>query len=148
KGTTNTGTHVGHLWTSGGILLGTATFSGESASGWQQANFATPVAITANTTYVASYYAPVGHYAVNANYFTTSTDNSVLHAPSSASAGGNGVYLYGTGGGFPIQTFNAGNYWVDVVFTVGPPDTTPPTVTGQTPSSGATGVTASTTVTA
>ena len=36
----------------------TVTFTGETASGWQQATFATPVAITANTTYVVSYYAP------------------------------------------------------------------------------------------
>ena len=52
KGSGNTGTHVGHLWTSTGTLLATATFSNETASGWQQVNFATPVAITAGTTYV------------------------------------------------------------------------------------------------
>ena len=48
KASTNTGTHVGNLWSSTGTNLATATFSGESASGWQQVNFATPVAITAN----------------------------------------------------------------------------------------------------
>jgi len=36
----NTGTHVGDLWTTGGILLATATFTGETASGWQQVDFA------------------------------------------------------------------------------------------------------------
>src|SRR6185436_8773570 len=40
----NTGTHVGHLWSSSGTLLGTVTFSGETASGWQQAMFASPIA--------------------------------------------------------------------------------------------------------
>src|SRR5262249_29883325 len=30
KGSGNTGTHVGHLWTSTGTLLATATFSGET----------------------------------------------------------------------------------------------------------------------
>src|SRR5207237_1302603 len=54
----NTSTHTGHLWTSAGSLLGTATFTGESASGWQQANFGSPVAITAGTTYVISYFTP------------------------------------------------------------------------------------------
>ena len=49
KASTNTGTHVGNLWTSTGTLLATATFTNETASGWQQVNFATPVAITANT---------------------------------------------------------------------------------------------------
>ncbi|MGZ4977041.1 MAG: DUF4082 domain-containing protein [Methylobacter sp.] len=32
-------------------------------------------------------------------------------------SGGNGVYVYGTGSAFPNQTWNASNYWVDVVFT-------------------------------
>jgi hypothetical protein len=31
--------------------------------------------------------------------------------------GSNGVYLYTPTGGFPSQSFNASNYWVDVVFT-------------------------------
>ena len=37
KSTTNTGTHVGSLWTASGTRLATVTFSGESASGWQSA---------------------------------------------------------------------------------------------------------------
>src|SRR5215468_6385935 len=39
KASGNTGTHVGNLWTSSGQLLATATFSGESGSGWQQVTF-------------------------------------------------------------------------------------------------------------
>ena len=60
KGASNTGTHIGNLWTSTGQLLATATFSNETASGWQQVNFDTPVSITPNTTYVASYHTDVG----------------------------------------------------------------------------------------
>src|SRR6202008_578986 len=52
KATTNTGTHVGALWTSTGTLLASATFTNKSASGWQQVTFGSPVAITSNTTYV------------------------------------------------------------------------------------------------
>ena len=63
KSAGNVGTHVGNLWTATGSLLGTATFTNESASGWQQVVFGTPVPVTAGTTYVASYYAPNGHYA-------------------------------------------------------------------------------------
>ncbi|MCW2876895.1 MAG: hypothetical protein JWQ95_995, partial [Sphaerisporangium sp.] len=37
KGSFNTGTHVVSLWTTGGTLLASATSSGETASGWQQA---------------------------------------------------------------------------------------------------------------
>lgn len=117
KGAANTGQHVAHLWSSTGALLATATFTNETASGWQQVIFASPVAIAANTTYVASYYAPNGGYAVTADYFTTPRDNPPLHAPASSTSGGNGVYHYGVGGGFPTQTYRAGNYWVDVIFT-------------------------------
>ena len=72
KGSNNTGTHVGNLWNSTGKLLGSATFTNETASGWQQVNFSTPVAITANTIYRASYHSTIGHYSVSSNYFTSS----------------------------------------------------------------------------
>ncbi len=39
KGVANTGTHMGALWSSTGAKLANVTFSGETASGWQQANF-------------------------------------------------------------------------------------------------------------
>ena len=145
KGASNTGTHIGHLWSSTGTLLATATFSGETTTGWQQVSFATPVAISPNTTYVVSYYAPSGGYAADGGYFATvGTDNGPLHALSNAAGGGDGVYLYGAGGGFPTNSYNATNYWVDVVFT----SNTPPAVTGETPASGATGIATTTTVTA
>lgn len=121
KGTTNTGTHVGHLWSSTGTQLGSVTFTGETASGWQQANFATPVAVTANTTYVISYYAPVGRYAfTNSAFASAGVDNIPLHALSNTAGGGNGIYRYGAGGGFPNSSYNATNYWVDVVFAPAP----------------------------
>jgi hypothetical protein len=117
KSTANTGTHVGHLWTSTGTLLATATFTNETASGWQQVTLASPVPVTANTTYVASYYAPNGHYAVDDGFFAASgVDNPPLHALANGVDGGNGVYRYGSGGGLPTSTFAASNYWVDVVF--------------------------------
>ena len=107
KGSTNTGTHVGSLWSSAGTLLARATFTQESASGWQQVNFASPVAIAANTVYVVSYLAPQGHYAYNSGYFTsTGTDNAPLHALANGVSGSNGVYLYGSGG-FPTNSWNA-----------------------------------------
>ena len=61
KSAANTGTHIGNLWTSSGQLLATATFTGETASGWQQVNFASPILLTANTIYVASYHTNTGH---------------------------------------------------------------------------------------
>ena len=117
KSSTNTGTHVGNLWSASGALLASATFAGETASGWQQVNFSTPVATTANTIYVASYHTGVGHWSVNRNYFTsTGVDNSPLHAPASGVSGLNGVYAYATSNTFPTSSYLDSNYWVDVVF--------------------------------
>ena len=126
KGTANTGTHVGNLWSSNGTLLATATFTGETASGWQQVNFAHPVAVTANTTYVASYFAPHGNYARDSNYFASAVNNPPLSALSNAQAAsnglvGNGIYWYNNISPFPITTSgDAPNYWVDVVFKTAP----------------------------
>lgn len=118
KGPGNTGTHVGSIWRSDGALLGQVTFTGETGSGWQQANLATPVAVVPGTTYIVSYRAPAGHYSVDGGYFAgTGVDNGVLHALADGVDGGNGVYLYG--GGFPTSTYNAGNYWVDIAFQEG-----------------------------
>ena len=127
-------------------LLASATFTSETASGWQQVNFAKPVAISANTTYVASYFAPAGHYAGDTGYFSSGYSSGPLHVPANG-----GVYVYGSQGGFPSQTWKASNYWVDSLFTttagtttsVVPnvtPTVTPPTVTGETPAPNAAGV--------
>jgi hypothetical protein len=107
---------VGSLWTATGQRLANVTFANETASGWQQANFSSPVSIAAGTTYVASYHAPVGKYSVNENYFATAVTNGPLEALASSTPGGNGVYAYGASSAFPTNTFNASNYWVDVVF--------------------------------
>ena len=141
KGSANTGTHTGSLWTSTGTLLGTVTFAGETASGWQQANFAAGIPITANTTYIVSYHAPVGHYTGTDPFFTAPVDNPPLHALQNGIDGPNGVYAYGSSSAFPTNTFNSENYWADVVFNQTPVvDTTPPTVIARFPATGATGV--------
>jgi hypothetical protein len=111
KSSANTGTHVGRLWSHTGALLASVTFTGESASGWQQANFSTPVAITANTVYVASYGLTIGHFSANWNYFATSGfNNAPLHALQTPDG------VYGTLAAYPASTHQAANYWVDVVF--------------------------------
>jgi hypothetical protein len=111
KGSLNLGTHVADLWSSTGTLLATATFTNESASGWQQVNFSSPVTITAGTTYIASYHTS-GNYAADSNYFSTTLTRGQLTAPANT----NGVYAYGSGSIFPTSTFNASNYWVDVIY--------------------------------
>ena len=119
KASTNTGTHLASLWTAGGTLLASATFSNESASGWQQVNFSSPVAISANTTYVAGYLAPKGHYSDTASAFTSSPfANPPLSALSNV-ASANGVYAYSASSTFPTNSFKASNYYVDVDFEPG-----------------------------
>ena len=146
KGASNTGTHVGNLWTDSGQLLATATFSGETASGWQQVSFLAPVAISAGTTYIASYYAPNGGYAYSSGYFASSgADSGPLHALANGADGVNGLYLYGPDA-FPTQSYNASNYWIDITFSTAAD--TPPTITSQTPASNASGVATTTKVTA
>lgn len=117
KGPANTGQHVGNLWTRDGRRLASVVFANETASGWQEARFSTPVTITANTTYVVSYHTAVGRYAINTSYFATSGRTSgSLYAPAGSEAGGNGVYRYGSTSAFPTATYSSSNYWVDVVF--------------------------------
>jgi hypothetical protein len=123
KSADDTGIHTGSLWSSNGTLLATVTFANETASGWQTATFSNPVAITAGTTYVASFHSN-GHYTSTGGYFTTGHANGVLTAPADG-----GVYAYGNEDLFPTSTFGATNYWVDVVFdTGGAPDTNQPPV--------------------
>jgi hypothetical protein len=118
KGPSNTGTHVGSLWSSTGTLLGRVTFSGEGANGWQQMNFTTPVNITAGTTYIASYHTNVGYYSADNNYFASSgVNHAPLHALQNGVDGGNGVYIYNANPAFPSNTWSSSNYWVDAIFT-------------------------------
>jgi hypothetical protein len=131
----NGGEHVGHLWTGTGTLLGSVTFNTETERGWQQALFQTPIPIEANTTYVVSYFAPQGNYSATPGQFASAgIDTPPLHALQDGVDGGNGVFLNSPTGGFPTQTINSTNYWVDVVF--GDPTLAPPQVLSTTPAPG------------
>jgi hypothetical protein len=113
----NTGTHIASFWSSTGTLLASDTFKVETANGWQQVNFKTPVAVTAGVTYIASYYAPSGNYAFKAGAFEAKRYTNItgsLTALGSAD-GGNGVYRAGRGFPNVASPVNA-NYYVDVVF--------------------------------
>ena len=120
KGAGNNGTHSGLLYNSSGTVLAQATFSGETASGWQRVTFSSPVNITPNTTYVAALFTTSG-FAFDQSYFTSKgVDNPPMHALKSGVDGGNGVYTYANTPQYPNQTYFDANYWVDVVFANGP----------------------------
>jgi hypothetical protein len=149
KSTFNTGTHVGNLWTSSGTKLASVTFTNEGTEGWQSAAFSTPILVQANTTYVASYFTPKGHYASDEGYFLSRVaGKQQVHNVAETATVGNGLYHYGTTGGFPTDSWQASNFYVDVFFQPAVQDNTPPTVTANTPAAGATNVSQSTALSA
>ncbi|NVM94382.1 DUF4082 domain-containing protein [Arthrobacter wenxiniae] len=114
KGPGNTGVHTGSIWSSAGVRLATVQFSNETAGGWQSATLATPLALAAGSTYTVSYYAPNGAYASTSAFFV----GDFVKGPLTVAGASNGRYLYASGGGMPVNSWNSSNYFVDLVFTV------------------------------
>ena len=110
KAPSESGARIGHIWDSSGTLLGSVTFTGETASGWQQQALTTPISIVANTTYIVSVNV-VSHFAITGSSLATSIVNGDL---STVADGANGVY--GSSGTFPTNSFQNSNYFRDVVF--------------------------------
>lgn len=108
--------YVALLYAAGGKLLGQVTMAQESGPvpGWQQAVFASPLSIAANTTYLAAYYAPTGQYARTHYGLSQAVSSGPLTAPAGSTVGGNGVYRFGET--FPNVDFEHTNYFVDVAF--------------------------------
>ncbi len=137
KGNGNTGTHVGTLYSADGTALANVTFTNETASGWQTANFSSAVPVTAGTSYVAAYTAPNGHYAADSRYFgEVSHKTAVLTAPGGPSAQDNGVW--GNPGSFPTNSYQSTNYYVDVVWSA--TDSTPLNASSTVPLAGSSSV--------
>ncbi|MET4479969.1 DUF4082 domain-containing protein [Bradyrhizobium sp. F1.13.3] len=109
KASNETGTHIGHIWSATGQELATVTFTNEGASGWQQQALATPLTITAGTTYVVSVNIN-SYYVSTTQGFASGISNGGLNAPVGA-----GVFDY-TKGVFPSATYQNANYFRDVVF--------------------------------
>ncbi len=94
-----------HLWDGSGNLLATGHAPGNQAPGWQTVNLDVPVHIGFGL-YVASYYTSAGGYAADHNFAFPARGPLSL---------GHGVYHYGSGGGFPNQSYLGSNYWVGPV---------------------------------
>lgn len=133
KGAQNTGTHTGSLWGPDGTKLGSVTFTGETATGWQTASFTVPIAVIAGQTYTVSYTAPNGGYAMQARYWPYEATPSTPLATAST-IGDDSPGVFGVAGQRPTMTWNDSNYFVDVVFTES--DTSPLRIITRTPGAG------------
>jgi hypothetical protein len=110
KSSLETGTHVGKIYSSTGALLASVTFSGESASGWQTMNLATPLAISAGVEYTVSVNTGNKYYVDTVSGMASQITNGVL----SSIVGNNGVY--GPVGSRPTSSWSNSNYFRDIVF--------------------------------
>jgi hypothetical protein len=108
--------YVARLYTASGTLLGSMTMAQESSPvpGWQEAVFPTPIPIAANTTYVATYYAPGGKYSDTPYGLKQTVSNGPLAAPAASLVGGNGVFKSGLA--IPTTGNQQTNFFVDVTF--------------------------------
>ncbi|MFN6460360.1 MAG: N,N-dimethylformamidase beta subunit family domain-containing protein [Nostoc sp. DedVER02] len=114
KAPSETGTHLGKIWRATGELLGSITFTNETASGWQEQLLEPPVNIQANTIYVVS---------VNANaYFVATYDqlgSSIINGDLSSVADNNNGVFNVSPNSFPSSSFRNTNYYRDIAFVVG-----------------------------
>ncbi len=127
------GTYTVNLWDNATQQKLSFAAAQAAGTGWQTVLLPNPVAITAGSTYVASYYSSSGDYANTDNYFTSAVINGYLEALISSTGNENGIYRTGSSG-FPTQFALATNYWVDIEFsTTLAPDTIAPRVTSVSP---------------
>jgi endonuclease/exonuclease/phosphatase family metal-dependent hydrolase len=120
RGTRNASGYVARLWNSSGTLLAQVPVTDGRIPGWQEVTLPSPVSISAGATYVVSYYSSNGQFGRDVDGLLNAIVSGNLTAPASASVGGNGVYVYATGGGFPTNSYKNTNYWVDVRFVPAP----------------------------
>jgi hypothetical protein len=105
----NSGTHVGYVWReSDQTLLGSVTFTGETASGWQTATLPTPIAVTAGANYRAA-------YSTTSTFAYQPTWPGITVAPFTAASGG--VYATAAVGTYPASV-GTDWYLVDIVWSV------------------------------
>lgn len=123
KAASETGTHTGRIWSNTGALLASVVFTGDTGSGWKTQALATPIAITAGTSYIVSVNANA-YYAVTSGGFNSALSNNGITVPV-------GAGIFNTApGAFPAQSSGNSNYFRDVVFAPGavaaPPVEPPP----------------------
>lgn len=101
----STAEHSAHVWDENGTLLASATFTAETASGWQSVELATPLAISAGQVFTVSVFSTDWYYP----------DESFPSMTSGPLTITNGYYNYVGSPYFPNQTVGK-NYAVDFTF--------------------------------
>jgi hypothetical protein len=111
KSAANTGTHTVYVWNAAGTVVASKVASGETATGWQTITLDAPVTVNKNTNYTVGYFVPNGHYSVDTSYYA-----SAIQTGDITVSAGNCYFNASSSPGYPSSTFNASNYWIDLVF--------------------------------
>jgi hypothetical protein len=118
--------HVGLIWqlTPTILLLGQVNFTNETAAGWQDATFPSPIPVNAGVNYLIAYFVPPadGFYEVDNAYFAASgvTNGHLTAIQDGVVFGPNGIYTQAATPTFPNTAaccgFSAPNQWADLDF--------------------------------
>lgn len=99
-----------------GVLLASKPFGTLVAGQWNDILFDTPVAIDAGKDYVTA-WGPTNNYSATGGFFNSApVVNGHLTSPQSFAAKYNGKFHVGTSIAYPNESFNAGCYFVDLLF--------------------------------
>ncbi len=100
-----------------GTELARATFVSPTAGTWNTVTFSSPIAITANTKYVACVFTVDRYVATNAFFASSGVTNGHLTALANDDLSAtNGKFHTGASAGYPESHFGASCYFADVLF--------------------------------
>ncbi|GAA4140998.1 DUF4082 domain-containing protein [Leifsonia shinshuensis] len=111
QGPRDSGITTATLWSASGAALASTSVPVNRTVGWHTVQLPKPVTVTANTTYVASYLATKGNYAVTQNALNKPRVLGGFSLPANA-----GVFTYSRTNTMPTSTFKGSNYLADIVF--------------------------------
>ena len=118
KDAAHTGVVTGRVYDNNQALIYEGVFP--DGVGWVEHILPAPIPINSGEEYVVSIHTTSG-YISSGGYFTSPITVGNLTASTP-----NNIFLYGAGGSYPTDTWNASNYWVDVEFEAGDPPPPPP----------------------